>query len=76
METTRVYADAMLETVERWVPITHKAFLQYRAGSVSFSSAALEIVRNMLAGKPVSQESSKLSKREWRELMIALGQKE
>ena len=72
----RVYADAMLETVERWVPIAHRAFLQYRVGSVSFSSAALETVRNMLAGKPVSQESSQLSKREWRELMIALGQKE
>ena len=69
----RVYADAMLETVERWVPIAHKAFLQYRVGGVTLSAAGLEIVKNMLANKPVSQEASKMSKREWRELMATLG---
>ena len=69
----RVYADAMLETVERWVPIAHKAFLQYRVGGVTLSAAGLEIVKNMLANKPVSQEASKMSNREWRELMATLG---
>jgi len=69
----RVYADAMLETVERWVPIAHKAFLQYRVGGVTLSAAGLETVKNMLANKPVSQEASKMSNREWRELMATLG---
>ena len=72
----RVYADAMLETVERWVPIAYKAFVQYRVGGISLSAAALKIIKNMLAGKSVSQEASKMSKREWRELMETLGQKE
>jgi thymidylate synthase (FAD) len=69
----RVYADAMLDTVERWVPIAHKAFLQYRVGGVTLSAAGLETVKNMLANKPVSQEASKMSNREWRELMATLG---
>ncbi len=72
----RVYADAMLETVQRWVPIAHKAFMQYRVGGVGLSAAALEIVKKMLAGESVSQEDSGMSKREWRELMETLEQGE
>jgi thymidylate synthase (FAD) len=70
----RVYADAMLEAVKRWVPIAHKAFMQYRVGSVGLSAAALDIVKKMLAGETVSQEDSGMSKREWRELMATLEQ--
>jgi len=69
----RVYANAILETVKRWVPIVHKAFLQYRVGGVSLSAAAIEVIKNMLEGKSVSQDSSKMSKREWRELMATFG---
>jgi len=69
----RVYADAMLETVKRWVPIAHKAFMQYRVGGVGLSAAALDVVKKMLAGESVSQEDSGMSKREWRELMVTLG---
>ena len=72
----RVYAKAILETVERWVPIVHKAFLQYRVGGVSLSATAVEVVKKMLEGEPVSQESSEMSKREWRELMATLGRDE
>ncbi len=72
----RVYADAMLETVKRWVPIAHKAFMQYRVGGVGLSAAALDVVKKMLAGEAVSQESSGMSKREWRELMATLEQGE
>ena len=68
----RVYADAMLETVKRWVPIAHKAFMQYRVGGVGLSAAALDIVKKMLAGEKVSQEDSGMSAREWRELMETL----
>ena len=28
----RVYADAMLDTLKRWVPVCHDAFLEYRMG--------------------------------------------
>lgn len=69
----RVYADAMLDIVKRWVPIAHKAFMQYRVGGVGLSAAALDIVKKMLAGEDVSQEDSGMSKREWRELMATLG---
>jgi thymidylate synthase (FAD) len=72
----RVYADAMLETIKRWVPIAHEAYLQYRVGGVSVSAAGLEIIKKLLAGETVSQESSKISKREWRELMGSLGLEE
>ncbi|MCC7426142.1 MAG: FAD-dependent thymidylate synthase [Alphaproteobacteria bacterium] len=69
----RAYAEAMLETVKRWVPVTHQAFMDYRMGGVHLSAPGLAILRRMLAGEAVTQESSGLSKREWRELMDALG---
>ena len=34
----RVYAEKMLETVKKWVPITHSAFLDYRVGAVHVSA--------------------------------------
>ena len=70
----RVYADAMLETVKRWVPITYEAFQQYRVGGVNLSAAALTVVKKMLSGDQIAQEDSGMSKREWRELMATLDQ--
>jgi thymidylate synthase (FAD) len=69
----RVYADAMLESFKRWVPITYDAFTQYRMGAVELSAAAMDVVKKLLAGDAVSQETSAMSKREWRELMESLG---
>ena len=69
----RVFAEAMLETVKAWVPMTFEAFRDYRLGAVTLSSQMLSIVRRMLAGEAVAQEGSGLSKREWRELMEMLG---
>ena len=71
----RVYADAMLETVKRWVPITYEAFQQYRVGGVNLSAAALTVVKRMLSGDQIAQEDSGMSKREWRELMTTLDHK-
>ncbi|HQT68426.1 MAG: thymidylate synthase (FAD) [Rhodospirillales bacterium 20-60-12] len=68
----RVYAQAMLETVKAWVPMTYRAFLDYSAGAVSLSAPMLAVVRRMLAGEQVEQTQSGLSKREWIELMLAL----
>ena len=69
----RVYADAMLESFKRWVPITYGAFSQYRMGATELSAAAMDVVRKLLAGDDVIQETSDMSKREWRELMESLG---
>lgn len=68
----RVYADAMLDTVKRWVPLVYDAFVQYRMNAPSISSKGLDIIRRRLAGEQVEQEDSGLSPREWRELMAVL----
>ena len=72
----RVYAEAMLKTVEAWVPYSYEAFIDYRMGAVTMSSQSLSIVRRMLAGEAVEREGSGLSKREWRELMERIGKAE
>ena len=69
----RAYAEAMLEMVKAWVPLTHAAFADYRLGAVTFSAGMLVVVKRMLAGEPVAQADSGLSKREWGEMMAALG---
>ena len=69
----RAYAEAMLDTVQAWVPISYGAFTDYRMGAVTLSTQMIGIVRRMLAGEAVAQEGSGLSKREWRELMEVLG---
>jgi len=69
----RVYAQAMLETVKAWVPLSYEAFADYRMGAVTLSAQMMAIVKRMLAGEDVQQPDSGLSKREWRELMEAIG---
>ena len=69
----RVYADKMLETVKKWVPITHDAFLDYRVGAVHVSSKGKKVIQQMAKGEKVDIESSGLSKREWNELMTSFG---
>ena len=69
----RAYAEAMLDTVKAWVPLAHRAFLDYRLGAVTLSAGMLTAVRRMLAGEDVSQAASGLSRREWSELMAVLG---
>jgi thymidylate synthase (FAD) len=65
----RVYADKMLDTVKRWVPITYQAFMDYRVGAAEISSKGLKVIKFMISGKSIKQEDSGLSKREWNELM-------
>jgi thymidylate synthase (FAD) len=71
----RVYAEKMLETVKKWVPITHAAFLDYRVGAAHLSSKGLKIVKSMINGNKISYEDSELSKREWNELMEVIDKK-
>ena len=72
----RVYAETMLETVKKWVPITHDAFLDYRVGAVHISSKGKEIIKKMVKGEKCDFETSGLSKREWNELMTSFDFKE
>jgi thymidylate synthase (FAD) len=71
----RVYAEKMLDTVKKWVPITHAAFLDYRVGAAHLSSKGLKIVKSMINGNKVSYENSGLGKREWNELMEVIDKK-
>ena len=71
----RVYAEKMLDTVKKWVPITHAAFLDYRVGAAHLSSKGLKIVKSMINGNKIEQEQSGLSKREWNELMEVIDKK-
>jgi len=65
----------MLDTVKKWVLITHAAFLDYRVGAAHLSSKGLKIVKSMINGNKVSYEDSGLSKREWNELMEVIDKK-
>lgn len=68
----RAYADVMLKIVQSWVPMAYDAFVEYRLHGQRFSRTGVAILKRMLAGESVSQESSGLSPREWRELMDTL----
>ncbi len=61
----RVYADAMLHMTETWVPAAAAAFRDYRLGAVTLSAQMVTLLQRMLAGEPVTQETSGLSRREW-----------
>ena len=63
----RVYADAICSVVADWVPFAYAAFEDYRLGGATLSETALKCVRRMLKGEAVTQETSGMSKGEWRE---------
>ena len=64
----RVYADAMLDIVKKWVPLTYEAFEDYRIGGTELSAKEVNLMRKLLKGEKVSFEAEGLSKREWSEL--------
>jgi thymidylate synthase (FAD) len=69
----RVYAEIMLDLVSKWVPLAYAAFMDYRVGGAEISAKGLSVIRRMLAGETVSEAESKMSAREWRELMDVIG---
>ncbi len=72
----RAYADAMLDTLKRWVPITYEAFMDYRVGGTEVSSKGKLIIQKLIKKENVTIEESGLSKREWNELMEAFNLKD
>ena len=69
----RVYADAICKVVADWVPAAYGAFEDYRLGGATLSGKALDCLRRMLKGEEVTQETSGMSKGEWREFKEAVG---
>ena len=69
----RAYADVMINSLKKWVPITFEAFEDYRVGGMELSAKSKSVIQKMIKGQKCDFESSKLSKREWNELMESLG---
>jgi len=63
----RAYAEVMGAIVADWVPVAWSAFEDYRLGGVQLSAKGVEVLRRRLAGETVTQETSGMSRGEWRE---------
>jgi len=72
----RAYAEVMLDTLKKWVPITYEAFMDYRVGGTEVSAKGKIILQKLINSEDVNLEQSGLSKREWNELMVAFGLKD
>jgi len=72
-EEIRVYAQAISDVAQRWVPLAWEAFVDYRLEAMTLSRAEGEAVRAMLAGERPDLAALGLSKREQDELRAKLG---
>ena len=72
----RAYADVMIESLKKWVPITFDAFMDYRVGGMELSAKGKKVIQKLIKGEEVSPDQSGLSKREWNELMEAFNLKD
>lgn len=69
----RVFAQAMMDVVKKWVPIAYESFIDHRVNGTSISGKGLEAIKRMISGEQVTQETSGMNKREWVELMEKMG---
>jgi thymidylate synthase (FAD) len=69
----RAYAEVMCTIVRDWVPVAYAAFEDYRLGGATLSGRAVEVLRRRLKGEIVTQETSGMSKGEWREFVEVWG---
>src|SRR5205085_3210611 len=67
----RVYADVMIDTLKRWCPICHDAFMGYHIGGAHLSKTGLAAARRMIPDHEVDQKPRGLYRRESRELIAA-----
>jgi thymidylate synthase (FAD) len=72
-EEIRVYAQAISDVAQRWVPLAWEAFVDYRLEAMTLSRAEGEAVRALLAGERPDLAALGLSKREQDELRAKLG---
>lgn len=68
----RVYAEAILKIVEKWVPYTYEAFMDYRVNAANLSHQMRIAIKRMIKGEQVTQENSGLTQREWQEMVAML----
>jgi thymidylate synthase (FAD) len=68
----RAYANVLIDILRRWLPLTFEAFVDYRLNAFCLSGPAVDVVRLLLTGAKIKQESSGLSRTEWEELMTLL----
>lgn len=68
----RAYADVLTGVLERWTPMTHRAFVDYRLGGAQISRQGMEAIRRLLAGEQVTAKDVGMSPGEWRELQALL----
>ena len=64
----RAYAETIGRIVQKWVPMTWRAFEDYQLNGATLSHSQVKCIRRMLRGEEVSQKTSGMSPREWREL--------
>ena len=69
----RVYAETICDIVKDWVPLAYGAFEDYRLGAVQLSGRGAAALKRRLSGEVVTQESSGMSKGEWREFEAEWG---
>ena len=69
----RVYAEEIEKILSHWLPITYGAYKNHMKDGVGFSSEAMEVMKSMMAGDMMDQETSGLSKREWNEFTAQIG---
>ena len=72
----RAYADIMLDSLKKWVPITYEAFMDYRVGGTEISAKGKNIIKKIIKGENIDFDASGMSKREWNELMNAFDLKD
>jgi thymidylate synthase (FAD) len=51
----RDYANKMLEIVSKWVPITYKAFMDYRKNAIEFYGSELQSLASVFDGEKLKQ---------------------
>ena len=68
----RVYADIIMDIIDKWLPYTAEAFRNYRLEGAHLSKQALQVVKRMIAGEKITKEISHLTQREWNELIKIL----
>jgi thymidylate synthase (FAD) len=66
------YARVIAAIVEKWVPLTWEAFVDYRQTSLTFSGPEVGVLKRLLRGEVCDQVNSELSPREWREFCAKL----
>lgn len=65
----RAYVNVLLETLQKWVPFACDAFIEYRLEGAHISRTGRLLLKRLLQGEKVTQLTSGLSQREWKEFI-------